>query len=71
MITVLINENTPAGKRILNEIADNPQIGQISTLELNSDASSELAGYVTVDEYFSTLRETVRRKHQERQSVKD
>ena len=64
MITVQIDERTPAGKRILSEITNNPQIGQIETSEL--DSNKKPTGYITVDEYFSELRKTVKRKHQER-----
>jgi len=64
MVTVQIDESTPAGRKILNEIVKNPQIGQIETPELDSNETP--IGYITVDEYFSKLRETVKRKHQER-----
>ena len=66
MRTILIEENTPAGKRIPNEIAKSPQIGQINLPGSNLDENgTNPAGYITVDEYFSKLRETIKRKHQE------
>ena len=64
MVTVQIDENTPAGKKILSEIAKNPQIGHIENFEL--DLNENPIGYVTVDEYFSRLKATVKRKYQEK-----
>ena len=58
MITVTIDETTPAGKRILDEIASNPYVGHV-----NEAGNDGVAGYVSVDEYFSRLRETVQSKH--------
>ena len=60
-LTVQIDETTSAGKRILNEIAKNPQIGQIETSEL--DFQENPIRYVSVDEYFSRLKATVKRKY--------
>ena len=71
MVIVTIDEKTPAGKRILNEIVKNPHIGQINTLELNQDNDSNMAGYVSVDEYFSKLRTTVRSKFSKVNSHED
>ena len=62
MVTITINEKTPDGKRILNEIARNPHIGQISIPKPSYDKNGNVAGYISVDEYFSKLKETVRSK---------
>ena len=65
MVTVTINENTPAGKRILKEIVSNPHIGQVNMPNPILNKSDNVAGYVSVDEYFSKLKATVRSKYQE------
>ena len=66
MVTIIINENTPAGKRILNEIANNPHIGQVSMPNPIINKNGNISGYVSVDEYFSKLKATVRSKYQEK-----
>ena len=62
MITVTINENTPAGKRILKEIVSNPHIGQVNMPNSILNKSDNVTGYVSVDEYFLKLKATVRMK---------
>ena len=64
MVTVTINENTAIGKRILNEIANNPKIGHINISEPTQSKNGDIAGYISVDEYFSKLKATVRNKYQ-------
>jgi len=64
MVTIQIDESTLEGKRILKEIANNPQIGQIESTEL--DLNKSPIGYVTIDEYFSKLKATVERKYTEK-----
>ena len=66
MVTVIINEKTPAGKRILNEIASNPHIGQVSISNPILNENGNIAGYISVEEYFSKLKATVRNKYQEK-----
>jgi len=63
MIKVLINENTVAGRRILEEIAKNPQIGQVHLPESGIDEDAKPSGYITVDEYFSKLKTIVGQKY--------
>ena len=63
MVTVTINENTPAGKQILNEIANNPQLGQVGMPDSILNKDDKIAGYISVDEYFSQLKSTVRNKY--------
>ena len=65
MVTVTINENTLAGKRILNEIANNPHVGQVIIPNPILNKSGNKAGYISVDEYFTQLRVAVRNKYQE------
>ena len=63
MVTVTINENTPAGKQILNEIASNPQLGQVGMPDPILNKDDKIAGYISVDEYFSQLKSTIRNKY--------
>jgi hypothetical protein len=65
MVTVIINENTTAGERILNEIANNPHIGHVSISEPVRNMNGDISGYISVDEYFSKLKAAVRNKYQE------
>jgi hypothetical protein len=44
----------------------NPLVEAIDTPELKRDKTNNAIGYITVEEYFSKLREAVERKYQER-----
>jgi hypothetical protein len=58
MITVRTTENIFPDGQILND--------EINRVELKRDKNGGLTGYVTVDEYFSKLRKTVKLKYRER-----
>jgi hypothetical protein len=62
MITVRTTENIFPNGQILNT----PHAGEIGRPELKQDKNGDVTGYVTVDRYFSKLRETVKRKYRER-----
>lgn len=55
MITVHIDDSKAAGKKILNEIAQNPSVGNIQNSNVKRDANGNLIGVISVDEYFSKL----------------
>lgn len=45
MINVTIDETKPAGRRILNEIANNPKIGQIENSNIVRDENGVPKGH--------------------------
>lgn len=55
MITVTIDETKPIGRRILNEIANNPKIGTIEHPRIQRDENGKPLNCISVDQLFTKL----------------
>ncbi|MDR3338635.1 MAG: hypothetical protein LBT25_00825 [Candidatus Symbiothrix sp.] len=54
MVTVAIDETTALGKRILHELSENSNVGQVKDFEIQIDENGVPIGY-TVDEVFAEI----------------
>lgn len=60
-VTVKINSNTVAGRRILKEVATNPKIGSIRNPLVPRDENGNVIG-ISVEEYGKALMREVMKK---------